>query len=248
VTERRRADHRSADPADPGGLDSDGAALPGPGRAAPLPAPGRSRGGRRAGESGTREAILESARRRFADHGYDGATIRAIAAAAGVDPALVHHFYGSKERLFVAAMRLPVVPSDVLAAAFAAGIRDPGVSAGELLVRTALTIWDSAEVRGTFLGLLRSALTSEQAAAMLREFLSDVILGPVAQLSRATDPADAEYRAAIVASQMVGLALARYVLAFGPVATAGVADLAATIGPTLDRYLTGDIGVARDSA
>ena len=205
------------------------------------------RGGRRAGDSGTREAILESARGRFADHGYDGATIRAIAADAGVDPALVHHFYGSKERLFTAAMRLPVIPSEVLAAALADGTREPGASIGEILVRTALTMWDSVEVRGTFLGLLRSALTSEQAAAMLREFLADVILGPVAQLSSGTDPADADYRAAMVASQMVGLALARYVLAFGPVATADVGELAATVGPTLDRYLTGDIRAVRSS-
>ena len=81
--------------------------------------PPRARGGRRAGDSGTREAILDAARRQFADHGYDGLTIRGIAADAAVDPALVHHFYGTKERLFAAAMRLPVVPSEVLTAAFA---------------------------------------------------------------------------------------------------------------------------------
>jgi AcrR family transcriptional regulator len=203
--------------------------------------PRRSRGGRRAGDSGTRAAILESARGRFADHGYDGATIRAIAADAGVDPALVHHFYGSKERLFAAAMQLPVIPSEVLAAAFDAGTRDTAVSAGELMVRTALAMWDNIELRGTFLGLLRSALTSEQAAAMFREFLADAILGPVAQLAGGADPAEAEYRAAMVASQVVGLALTRFVLAFEPVAAASVDDLAATIGPTLDRYLTGPI-------
>jgi AcrR family transcriptional regulator len=215
-------------------------------RPAPAPAPVRSRGGRRAGDSGTRAAILDSARGRFADHGYDGATIRAIAADAGVDPALVHHFYGSKERLFAAAMRLPVVPSEVLAAAFEARIRDQSASAGELLVRTALMAWDSAEVRGIFLGLLRSALTSERAAAMLREFLADAILGPVARIADSADPAEAAYRAAMVASQMVGLALTRYVLAFEPVAAASADDLAATIGPTLDRYLTGDIRPPRE--
>jgi AcrR family transcriptional regulator len=209
-------------------------------------APGRSRGGRRAGASGTRAAILESARGRFADHGYDGATIRAIAADAGVDPALVHHFYGSKERLFAAAMRLPVIPSEVLAAAFEARVRDQSISAGELMVRTALTAWDSAEIRGTFLGLLRSALTSERAAAMLREFLADAILRPVARMADSADPAEAAYRAAMVASQMVGLALTRYVLAFEPAAAASADDLAATIGPTLDRYLTGDIRPPRE--
>jgi len=158
----------------------------------------------------------------------------------------VHHFYGTKERLFAAAMQLPVIPSEVLAAAFGAGRRDPAASAGELLVRAALTMWDSTELRGPFLGLLRSALTSDRAAAMFREFLAEAILGPVSQLARGADPAEAEYRAAMVASQMVGLALTRYVLAFASAAAATVDDLAATIGPTLDRYLTGDILAPRD--
>jgi hypothetical protein len=158
----------------------------------------------------------------------------------------VHHFYGTKERLFADAMQLPVIPSEVLAAAFSAGTRDPTASTGELLVRTALTMWDITELRETFLGLLRSALTSDRAAAMFREFLADAILGPVSQLASSADPAEAEYRAAMVASQMVGLALARYVLAFTPAAAASVDDLAATIGPTLDRYLTGDIRASRD--
>jgi AcrR family transcriptional regulator len=197
------------------------------------------------GDSGTRAAIFAAARSRFADHGYDGATIRAIAADAGVDPALVHHFYGNKERLFAAAMQLPVVPSEVLAAAFTD--RAPGASVGDLLVRTALATWGDAELRSTFFGLLRSALTSERAAAMLREFLSDAILGPIAQLAGAIEPADAEYRAALVASQLVGLAMTRYVLAFGPVAIADPDDLAATIGPTLDRYLTGEVRAPRRS-
>jgi AcrR family transcriptional regulator len=220
----------------------------------PQAQPGRARrAGRRAGESGTREAILAAARAQFADRGYAGATIRAIAAAAGVDPALVHHFHGSKEQLFAAAMRLPVVPSEVLTAALAPGGRDPGTSLGEHLVRTVLGLWESEEVRGPFLGLLRSAVTSEQAAVMLREFLTEAILGPVARAAaaearagsadpaRATGQAGVEFRAAIAASQMLGLALTRYVLALGPVAAASPDDLAAAIGPTLERYLTGDL-------
>jgi AcrR family transcriptional regulator len=204
--------------------------------------PARPRGGRRAGDSGTREAILASARLRFAEHGYDGATIRGIAADAGVDPALVHHFYGSKERLFAAAMSLPVVPSDILTAAFAqAASPEGGNSPGEHLVRTALATWESPEVLGVFLGLLRSALTSEQAADMLREFISDSILAPVAARVPGNDQVEARYRAGAVASQMLGLALTRYILRLGPVASADAEDLAATIGPTIDRYLTGDI-------
>ncbi|HEY7146653.1 MAG TPA: TetR family transcriptional regulator [Streptosporangiaceae bacterium] len=208
----------------------------------------RRAAGRRAGDSGTRAAILDAARACFADRGYDGATIRAIAADAGVDPALVHHFYGTKERLFAAAMRLPVVPSEILTAALATP--GPGQSAGlgDQLIRAALRAWDDDEVRATFVGLLRSALTSEQAAAMMRQFISEAILGPVARAAMAaapdTDPADphdAEYRAAIVASQMVGLLVTRYLLALGPVAAASGEDLAATVGPTLQRYLVGPI-------
>ncbi len=200
-----------------------------------------TKAGRRAGDSGTREAILDSARGQFAEHGYDGATIRAIAAAAGVDPALVHHFYGSKERLFAAAMQLPVVPSEVISAALAEAGRGPGESAGQHLVRSALAMWESAELRGAFAALLRSALTSPPAAVMLREFLTEAILQPVASLAGGTDPESTPFRASLIASHMLGLALTRYVLQFGPVAAASADDLAAAIGPAIDRYLTGDI-------
>jgi AcrR family transcriptional regulator len=202
----------------------------------------RARTGRRTGDSGTREAILDSARDQFAERGYDGATIRAIARDAGVDPALVHHFYGTKERLFAAAMRLPVVPSEFIAAALAETPRVPGESGGEHLVRSALALWDSAEVRASFIGLLRSALTSEQAAAMLREFVTAAILKPVASVAIGTDPERTPFRASLVGTHMLGLALTRYVLQLGPVAAADTDELAAAIGPAIDRYLTGDIG------
>jgi AcrR family transcriptional regulator len=200
------------------------------------------RTGRRAGDSGTRETILAAARAQFAERGYDGATIRAIAAAAAVDPALVHHFYGSKERLFAAAMQLPVVPSEVITAALAEAGRGPGESAGEHLVRSALTLWEGAEVRDAFVALLRSALTSEQAAVMLREFLAQAILRPMASLVGGGDPETTPFRASLIASHIVGLALTRYVLRFEPVAAASADDLAAAVGPAIDRYLAGDIG------
>jgi AcrR family transcriptional regulator len=201
----------------------------------------RTRTGRRAGDSGTRAAILDSARHEFAAHGYNGATIRAIAAGAGVDPALVHHFYGTKERLFAAAMQLPVVPSEVIAAALSDAIRPPGVSLGEHLVASALGLWESAGLIGPFQGLLRSAVSSDEAATMLREFLTEVILGPVASVAGQAGAQDAPFRAAMIASQMLGLAMTRYVLQFGQVATASQAELAAAIGPTIDRYLTGEL-------
>jgi AcrR family transcriptional regulator len=202
--------------------------------------PGRT--GRRGGDSGTREAILDAARKRFAGHGYDGATIRGIAADAGVDPALVHHFYGTKERLFAAAMRLPVVPGELISAALAAGAADPGASLGEHMVQVALGAWDVAEIRDMFLGLLRSAATSEQALIMLREFVTEAIVGRLSAAAQTADPAQARYRAALVASQVVGLGLARQVIGLEPLTRAGRDELAAAIGPTLDRYLTGDLG------
>jgi AcrR family transcriptional regulator len=200
-----------------------------------------ARSGRRAGDSGTREAILDAARGQFAENGYDGATIRAIAAAAAVDPALVHHYYGSKERLFAAAMRLPVVPSEAITAALAPSARAPGETAGTHVVRSALALWESTEVLGSLQGLLRSALTSDRAATMLREFLTEAILQPVANMVGGTDPASTPLRASLIASQMLGLALTRYVLRFGPVAAATPDQVAAAIGPTIDRYLTGDL-------
>lgn len=207
------------------------------------PRQGRARrSGRRSGDSGTKEAILAAARARFGDLGYDRATIRGIAADAGVDAALVHHFYVSKERLFVAAMRLPVNPGDVVAAALAPGARDEGRSLGEHMLRTVLGVWDVAEVRATFLGLLRSATTSEQATAMLREFVTDAILGRLAEVAGQAAPGgDAEFRAALVASQVLGLALTRYVLELDALKGASTDDLAAAIGPTLDRYLSGQV-------
>jgi AcrR family transcriptional regulator len=224
------------------------------------------RSGRRGGDSGTREAILAAARTRFGDFGYDGATIRGIAADAGVDAALVHHFFGNKERLFAAAMRLPIVPGELVASALAAAAADPSRSLGEQMLRTVLAAWDVAEMRATFLGLLRSAVTSEQAAAMLREFATEAILGRIAGAAgglagdagrrpagpaqpgghtppgRGAEPsADPRFRAALVASQVLGLALTRYVLELEPLAAASTDDLAAAIGPTIDRYLTGGI-------
>jgi AcrR family transcriptional regulator len=199
----------------------------------------RSRTGRRSGDSGSKAAILAAARAQFADHGYNGATIRAIAAAAGVDPALVHHFYGSKERLFASAMELPVAPSEAITAALARC--QPGSSLGTHMVRSALALWERADMRGSFQAMLRSALTSEQAAASLRDFMAEAILGTLASVADDTNPDLTSLRASLVGTQMLGLAVGRYVLRFGPVAEASPDELAAAIGPVIDRYLTGDI-------
>lgn len=195
------------------------------------------RTGRRAGDSGTRQAILDAARARFARFGYDGATLRGIAAEAGVDPALVHHFHGTKERLFVAAMRFPVLPSEFLSDVVTAD-RD---RLGEVIVRLVLAIWDDRDARSTALGLFRSAVTQQGAARMLREFVSSTILGLV---QRAAGTPNAEFRASLVASQVVGLMFTRFVVELEPIASAGVEEVVAAIGPSIQRYLTGEIGGA----
>lgn len=192
------------------------------------------RTGRRAGESGTRDAILEAARQRFAAHGYDGTGIRAIAADAGVDPALVHHYFGTKERLFVAAVGFPAVPSTVLDAAFGADRR----RLGETILRTVLELWETADGVARLNALVRSAMTNEAAANMLRQFVTSAILEVVAER---LDVADARYRASLVGSQVIGLAMTRYVFKIGPLSDVPIEDVVSAMGPTLQRYLTGRI-------
>jgi AcrR family transcriptional regulator len=189
------------------------------------------RTGRRPGDSGTREAILDAARGAFAAHGYDGATIRGIAAAAVVDPALVHHFYGSKEELFAAAMDVPFTPSEALPVLLAG--EPEGV--GERILRFFLGVSDQ-HGGGPFVALIRSVSSNEQAATMLREFISREVVGRIAA---SLGVADAELRATLVGSQLTGLALVRYVLRVEPLASARSEDVIAAVGPTIQRYLTG---------
>ena len=192
------------------------------------------RTGRRPGESGSRDAVLAAARESFGTSGYAGTTIRGIARAAGVDPALVHRFYGSKESLFAATLDLPADPSVLLPALLADGVD----GLGERVVRTFLTIWDATPGQGPMLALLRSAVSDPAAAELLRDFLTRVALGPLAAAAGGDHP---DLRASLAASQMVGLAVSRYVLRLEPLATASPDALAAQLGPTLDRYLTGPL-------
>jgi AcrR family transcriptional regulator len=190
--------------------------------------------GRRPGDSGTREAILAAAKEAFGSQGYGATSVRAVARAAGVDPSLVLHFFGSKDGLFEAALALPVDPA-VLVAAVLEGDRD---GLGERVVRAFLGVWDGTPGQGPMLAMLRSAVSHEDSAAMLRELLLRVILRPVAQGAGAPDP---DLRAALLASQVVGLAVTRYVLRLEPVASASADQLAGLVGPTLQRYLTADL-------
>lgn len=196
-----------------------------------MTAPRRS--GRRSGDSGTREAILIAARTSFGAAGYAGTTIRGVAREAGVDPALVHHFFGSKDSLFAAALSLPVDPTELVPQLLADGPH----GLGERLVRTFLSVWDATPGQGPMLALLRSAVSDEAAAATLRELMARIIGRLVAGLGSDQPP----LRTSLVTSQMVGLAVARYVVRLEPLATAGADVLAPALGPTLDRYLTGPL-------
>lgn len=192
------------------------------------------RTGRRPGESGTRDTILEAARREFAQHGYDRATIRGVARGAGVDPALVHYFFGAKTELFTAAMQLPVNPAE-LAQALLAGDTE---RIGERLIGTFLSVWDHAANRDVFIALIRSAVTDEHAATLLREFAVRELFGRVAA---ALGTPDAELRASLVFSQILGLAVARYILRIEPLASTPAEVVAAAVGPTVQRYISGDL-------
>lgn len=201
--------------------------------------PASARGGRRPGESGTREAILAAARAAFGERGYDRTTIRVVAAAAGVDPALVIHYFRSKDGLFEAALELPVEPRKILARADIAP-----QNVGATIVRTFLQAWESPEARLRLLVLLRSALTNAKAMGMVRDLLVREVFAPVTE---ALGSPDAPLRATLAGSQFVGLAIMRYVGRIEPMASASVDDLVAAVGPTIQRYLTGDLGGAGDA-
>jgi AcrR family transcriptional regulator len=190
------------------------------------------RTGRRPGNQDTRTAILAAARKAFAERGYDKASIRQIATSAGVDPALVHHYFGSKEQLFLEMMELPVNPNDFLPQVLGGGVD----AVGERLVRTFLTVWDSP-VGTTAAALMRSAVSHDWSARMLREFITAQILRRVVN-TLDLDPKEGPLRASLIASQMLGLAMARYIVKVEPLASTPREELVAAIAPTIQGYLT----------
>ena len=171
----------------------------------------------------------------FAEKGFDQASIRAIATEAKVDPALVHHYFGTKEKLFLASMNAPLDPAELVPKA----MQGPRDQAGERLVRLMLSVWDSP-AGAAAVALLRSAMSNEWTARLMREFVvTQVLRRAVAEF--VMDPAEASTRAALVATQVAGLATVRYILKVEPVASAPAEHLVAAIGPTVQRYLTGPL-------
>lgn len=199
------------------------------------------RSGRRPGESLTREAILDAARLEFAELGYDRATIRGIGARAGVDPSLVLHYFGAKEQLFTAALQIPAEPGEVVRRV----MREDAAHMGATVVRTFLATWEPEESRAPLLAMIRSAMTNEVAMGLVREYLGRRIFGPI---THALGLPDAELRAALVGSQLIGLAMVRYVARIEPLASADSETVVAAMGPTVQRYLTAEIGPVAQAA
>jgi AcrR family transcriptional regulator len=190
----------------------------------------RPRGRRPAGED-TRAALLDAARVEFTERGFDGATVRTIAQRAGVDPAMVNHWFGGKDGLFVTAMEIPVNPAEIIPRI----LGGDSEQVAERILRTFLSVWD-ADGGGALAALMRSVASHEQAARMMREFVSRVIIGRIVS---AVAPDRLELRAALCGTQITGLAMIRYVIRLEPLASADHDTVVAAISPNLQRYLTG---------
>ncbi|MEO5877311.1 MAG: TetR family transcriptional regulator [Streptosporangiaceae bacterium] len=184
--------------------------------------------GRRRGPTETRPLILKAAAALFAEKGFAGASVRAIARSAAVDPALVHHFFGTKEALFVAAMEFPFDPVQIVPTI----VEGPREEIGERMVRTFLGIWTDELVGPRMLAILRTATTSEQGAVLLREFVTATLLDRIGESLQV-----ARLPIALAAGQMVGLVMMRYVLELEPVVSATDEELIALLAPVLQGYL-----------
>jgi AcrR family transcriptional regulator len=177
----------------------------------------------------TRRALLEVAEKLFAAQGYAGTSVRAVATAAGVDPALVHHYFGTKRELFLAALGAPVDPQTVLAPVAAGGVE----GAGERLVRAFLGVWDDESTRLPLLALVRGVL-EPGGERLVADGLLRVVLGPLGEALGVDRP---ERRMVLVASQLIGVVMGRYVLLLEPLASAPADELVASYAPTVQRYL-----------
>ncbi|MDT5106644.1 MAG: hypothetical protein QOI25_4157 [Mycobacterium sp.] len=192
------------------------------------------RPGRPPGPSDTRDRILTSARELFARNGIDKTSIRAIASAAGVDAALVHHYFGTKQQLFVAAIRIPIDPMQVIGPMRETPIDELGLKLPSLL----LPLWDS-EMGSGLIATLRSLLAGSE-VGLVRSFLQEVVAVEVG--TRVDDPpGSGRIRVQFVASQLVGVVMARYILELEPFKSLPVQQVAETIAPNLQRYLTSDL-------
>ncbi|MET7756397.1 TetR family transcriptional regulator [Streptomyces sp. NPDC005389] len=180
---------------------------------------------------GARERILEAARAQFAERGYDKTSVRGIAKAAGVDAALVHHYFGTKDEVFAAAIEVSFEPAAVVPAI----VGGPRETIGERLARFFIGVWENPVSRAPLLAIVRSALTHEAAAKVLRTFVLRRLLERIADELDVPDP---RFRAELAASHMIGIAILRYVIQVEPMASVDPEEIVAMVAPTLQRYLT----------
>ncbi|MDX2562822.1 TetR family transcriptional regulator [Streptomyces sp. TX20-6-3] len=180
---------------------------------------------------GARERILEAARAQFAERGYDKTSVRGIAKAAGVDAALVHHYFGTKDEVFAAAIEVSFEPAAVVPAI----VGGPREAIGERLARFFIGVWENPVSRAPLLAIVRSALTHEAAAKVLRTFVLRRLLERIADELDVPDP---RFRAELAASHMIGIAILRYVIRVEPMASVDPEEIVAMVAPTLQRYLT----------
>lgn len=205
----------------------------------PSPRARPRRTGRRPGRPDTRQAILDAARNAFAANGFAGASVRRIAGDAGVDAALIHHYFGTKEQLFLATVRPPIDPMALMDRLAAGGLDDLGPRAIEVL----LTVWESPETGPALAAFLRSALADPDRAVLLREFVGDLLLHRVL-LPLGVPAAEAPTRLGLAMSQLLGLLVGRFVLRIEPVVSVPREVLIADIGGTVQHYLTGTLTAA----
>ncbi|MFD0440400.1 TetR/AcrR family transcriptional regulator [Streptomyces chartreusis] len=187
----------------------------------------------RAESADTRDRILDAAREEFAERGYDKTSVRGIAKAAGVDSALVHHYFGTKEQVFEAAVEVALVP--------ALAVRDavlevPLDDVGESLTRFLFGLWENPVTRRPLLAIVRSAVNNEAAATVFRRLVSAQLLRRIAG---EIDAPDAELRAELAAAQLVGVAMMRYVIKIEPIASADPEQIIARVAPVVQGHLTG---------
>ncbi len=190
--------------------------------------------GRRPGKPDTRKEILDAARQEFAAAGYDGATIRGIASAARVDPALVMHYFGSKDRLFTESLEFPVNPSDLIRGMAAGEPEEFGIR----VVGTLIDTWDGIADRSPLIAALRTAMGSGPVADNFRQFVTTSIVGSFIWL---LEGEDAQFRGVLIGSQLAGLLIARYILEIEPLASATKESLVQAYGPTIQRYAYGSV-------
>ncbi|MFJ8112731.1 TetR family transcriptional regulator [Streptomyces sp. NPDC096132] len=180
----------------------------------------------------TRDRILAAAREEFSQRGYDKTSVRGIAKAAGVDSALVHHYFGTKEQVFEAAVEVAVAPALTAPEAIAEGPLD---SVGERMARFVFGVWENPATRTPLLAILRSAVNNETAAAVFRRLVASQLLRRIAAQ---VDLPDAELRAELAAAQLVGCAMLRYVIKVEPLASADVEQIIARVAPVVQGHLT----------